>query len=41
MAVTQKPDSSPALTADELSIAAVLGFPGKGRVDWKIGRAHV
>ena len=34
MAVTQKTDSSPALTADELSIAAVLGFPGKGRVDW-------
>jgi len=32
--VTQKTDSSPALTADELSIAAVLGFPGKGRVDW-------
>ena len=32
--MTQKTDSSPALTADELSIAAVLGFPGKGRVDW-------
>ncbi len=32
--MTKKPDPSPALTADELSIAAVLGFPGKGRVDW-------